>query len=236
MAQKKSVATEEKALVIEIPAIQLETFKLTVVGDSPLIMHKWSEKAKKEILDKQTKKASKGKEKKNPIRDYVNSMYWLDEEGNEITPPEVKDYETDEVMAKEYARVQEIAKEGHYGFPACAFKACAIDSGYQQGVIAKKTTARGAFHILEEYVPIIGVPEMQESMVKVGGMTKVADIRYRGMFRDWMATMTVQYNPNAISASQIANLMNIGGFSCGIGEWRPSRNGEYGRFHVRADK
>lgn len=73
--KKNTKASEDKVLTIEIPTIQLASFKLTVVGDSPLIMHKWSEKAKKEILDKQTKKASKGKEKKNPVRDYVNSMY-----------------------------------------------------------------------------------------------------------------------------------------------------------------
>lgn len=42
---------------ITIPAINIQTAIIRVVGDSPLIMHKWSEKAKKEILDKQMKKA-----------------------------------------------------------------------------------------------------------------------------------------------------------------------------------
>lgn len=89
--KKNAKAAEDKVLTIEIPTIQLASFKLTVVGDSPLIMHKWSEKAKKEILDKQTKKASKGKEKKNPVRDYVNSMYWLDDSGRVVDGPEVND-------------------------------------------------------------------------------------------------------------------------------------------------
>ena len=39
----------------DIPAIEISTFELTLVGDSPLIVHAWSEKAKKEILDKQMK-------------------------------------------------------------------------------------------------------------------------------------------------------------------------------------
>ena len=34
---------------------QLET-KIRIVGDSPLIVHNWSEKAKKEMLDAQTGK------------------------------------------------------------------------------------------------------------------------------------------------------------------------------------
>lgn len=31
----------------DIPAIEISTFELTLVGDSPLIVHAWSEKAKK---------------------------------------------------------------------------------------------------------------------------------------------------------------------------------------------
>lgn len=42
--------------VITIPALDIRTATVKIVGDSPLIMHKWSEKAKKEILDKQMKK------------------------------------------------------------------------------------------------------------------------------------------------------------------------------------
>lgn len=46
---------KEKEVII--PAINIQTAVIKVVGDSPLIMHKWSEKAKKEMLDKQMKKA-----------------------------------------------------------------------------------------------------------------------------------------------------------------------------------
>lgn len=40
---------------IELPPIELVTFQLRLVGDSPLIVHRWSEKAKKQMLDKQMK-------------------------------------------------------------------------------------------------------------------------------------------------------------------------------------
>lgn len=231
MATKKT-ATEEKAFTVEIPEIKTEQFKLTVIGDSSLIVHAWSEKAKKEMLDKQTKKASKGRERKNPIRDYVFAAYWTDGNGNLIAPPEVNDCETDEEAAKEYDRIQKIAEKSHFGFPACAFKAAAIDAAYQQGLVTKKTTLRGGFHILEEYVEIEGVPNIREDMVRVGGITKVADIRYRPEFKNWKATMTISFNPNSVSASQIVSIFEMGGFACGAGEWRPSRDGEHGRFHV----
>lgn len=230
--KKDNEAEMDAALMVSIPEIALKTFKLTVIGDSSLIVHAWSEKAKREMLEKQTKKPSKGKDIKNPIRDFVTAAYWMDDCGHIIDPPEVNYCETVEAEEKEYARILEIAKNAHFGFPACAFKAAAIDAAYQQGYVAKKTSLRGSFHIIEEYVEIEGTPTMREDMVRIGGISKVADIRYRPEFTDWKATMTIAYNPTSITASQIASIFEVGGFSNGVGEWRPSRNGEHGRFHV----
>ena len=85
---------------------------------------------------------------------------------------------------------------------------------------------------MDELVEIKGTPRMREDMVQVGGMSKVADIRYRGEFPEWRATLNIRYNAGAISPEQILNMLNIGGFSNGIGEWRPSRDGSFGTFHV----
>ena len=41
----KAKQAEEK---IELPAIEIGRLQITLIGDSPLIMHKWSEKAKKQ--------------------------------------------------------------------------------------------------------------------------------------------------------------------------------------------
>lgn len=203
-------ATEDSIIGIEIPAIEKKQVAVKVIGDSSLIVHKWSEKAKKEMLDKQMKKASKGREAKDPWMDFCESLYWLDGMPDNPTEKDIK--------------------KARFGFPATAFKACAVDAGYQQGAIAKKTTARGAFHIMDEFVEIDGTPTMREDMVKVGMGT--ADIRYRGEFKTWSAVLNIIYNPNAISAEQIVNLLNLGGFSNGVGEWRPSKDGSFGTFHV----
>lgn len=209
---KKAAQATEKTMVFDLPEINIQFLTVTVIGDSPLIVHKWSEKAKKEMLDKQMKKASAGKKAKDPWMDYCESMYWLD--GMPENPTE------------------EDVAQARFGFPAVAFKACAIDAAYQQGVIEKKTTARGAFHLMDEMVEIQGHPQMREDMVRVGGISKTADIRYRGEFPDWRATLNIRYNANAISPEQILNMLNVGGFACGLGEWRPEKDGSYGTFHV----
>jgi len=226
MATKKKTAeaqaTEAQVVGFELPKIDVRYLTVEVVGDSPLIVHKWSEKAKKEMLSKQMKQATNGKGAKDPEMDFYESLYWLND------MPVNKD---GDIEKKDYEKALKSGK-ARFGFPAIAFKACAIDAAFQQGVIAKKTGARGSFHLDDEFVEIIGTPQMREDMVMIGGISKVADIRYRGEFPEWRATLNIKYNAKSITPEQILNMLNIGGFSNGVGEWRPSRDGLFGRFHV----
>ena len=61
--------------VIAIPQIAIKELQLTLIGDSPLICHKWSDKAKQMMLDKQTGKAIQKKAPKDPEQDYKDSLY-----------------------------------------------------------------------------------------------------------------------------------------------------------------
>ncbi len=62
---------------VELKAINIRRVTLEVIGDSPLIVHAWSAKAKKEMLDKQMKKAKTAKSAKDPERDYEEAFYRL---------------------------------------------------------------------------------------------------------------------------------------------------------------
>lgn len=203
---------------VEIPQLKMETAVIHVVGDTPLIVHKWSEKAKKEIRDKQMKKASTKKEAKDPVADFIDTLYWLDGE------PEEKTQEGFE---------KALAAGARFGFPAVAFKKCALNGGYWLGALDKKTIAKAGIIIPCEFVEIKGkAVKMREDMVKVGGMTKVADIRYRAQIEDWEADIPVKYVSNVISLEQVVNLFNLGGCGCGVGEWRNEKDGIFGSFHV----
>ena len=59
------------------PQIKIEQFRIRLQGDSPLICHAWSKKAKEEMLAKQMKKAKSAKEAKDPERDFQESLYHL---------------------------------------------------------------------------------------------------------------------------------------------------------------
>lgn len=71
MATKTKPAAEQ----IIIPALEIQFLKLRLVGDSPLICHAWSEKAKAMMLATQMKKAKQAKEAKDPEQDYRDSLY-----------------------------------------------------------------------------------------------------------------------------------------------------------------
>jgi hypothetical protein len=171
--------------------------QITLVGDSPLICHAWSKKAKAAMLAKQMKKAAQAKAAKDPEQDFKDSLY--------------------------------AHPDGGWGFPAVAFKASAVDACTHIANITK-VEARGAFHIDGELVKIEGKPTPREDMVRIG--MGVADIRYRGEFKKWRCTFSLRYNANVISVEQILNLFNTAGFAVGVGEWRPSRDGSNGMFHV----
>lgn len=66
---------EPQEVSITLPPLNLKHIQITLVGDSPLICHAWSKKAKEEMLSKQMKKAKQAKEAKDPDRDYRESLY-----------------------------------------------------------------------------------------------------------------------------------------------------------------
>lgn len=187
---------QQDAQEVKLPGLAVDRIRLRLAGTSPLIVHKWSEKAKKQMLDRQMQRASQGKAAKDPEQDYRDSLY---------TRP-----------------------DGSYGFPAVAFKAAAVRAGTYCDM--KMVFLRGAFHVEGDLVLIEGEPEPREDMVRVGQGT--ADIRYRPQFPKWATELDITFNNRALSAEQIVNLFEIAGFAVGVGEWRPEKDGQFGRFAV----
>lgn len=223
MATAKDVPQPVKA--INLPRLEIQTINVTVVGDSELICHAWSEKAKREMLGRHIGVASLGREKKVPTDDFLQSLYT-------IKPGKMHYDAADRLLHKR-------CDDGHpdvhitggvFGFPSVAFKAAMVEACTSTGKAITKVQARQAFHINGEFTKIIGQPRMREDMVRLNGQT--ADIRYRGGFKEWSAVLSIRYNTRVLTAEQIVNLLNIAGFSVGVGEWRSERDGGFGLFHV----
>ena len=50
------------------------------------------------------------------------------------------------------------------------------------------------------------------------------------------AELLVKFDADRVTVEQIANLLNHGGQTVGVGEWRPEKNGTFGTFQVGASK
>ena len=221
------MAIAKKTEVIEIKPIQMKTVEVTIVGDTPLIMHAWSEKAKRMMLEaQQGKKKGKAKEYKNPVADFITSMYWL--EGM----PDIDGKDEEECMDLFEKAIDNGAK---FGFPITALKQAALSAAFRLGYSKNKVSLQGVFFIETDYGDKLLIesdtPVMREDMVKLA--TGVADIRYRGEFRNWKTTFRLKYNENGgFSLENIINILNAGGIACGLGEWRVEKDGDFGRYHV----
>ena len=213
--------TKKTETTVTIKPLDIQIVPIKIVGDSPLIVHAWSEKAKKMMLDAQTKATkTKAREARNPLDEFIHSMYWLTDVPTEST---------------EDAFVKALEDGAKFGFPVGAIKQAANSAAYRLGWVKNQMELRGSYFLKTEYGDMAriekSVPEMREDMVRIGMGS--ADLRYRAEFKNWEMNMLLQYNASGnLTIEQIINCINAGGYMVGIGEWRPERDGDFGRFHI----
>lgn len=222
---------EKKTDVVEIRPLSIQRTRIRIVGDTPLIVHAWSDKAKLMMLEAQTGKA-KGKKKpiRRPADDFIQSAYWL-------TPkPQYSDKADDEEIMAQYEAA--IDAGARFGFPVTAIKQATISAAYRRNWIKNQMGMRGCLFFSGDGNGMVEIhsdpPVMREDMVRIGQGT--ADLRYRPQFNNWYIDLEIQYDEDCgISWENMMNAINAGGFSCGIGEWRSEKDGDYGRYHIETN-
>lgn len=191
---------------IQIKKQDIVTVTVPLVSMTPMICHAWADKTKKQLLDKHMQKAAEPKTKKDPKADFLACQYKIG--------------------------------RNRYGFPADAFKSAAVRAGKLLDL--KMVDLRQMFFVEgdgfcdndpRQMVRIIGKPTIRKDMVRVSN--NQPDVRFRAEFTNWTADMKVQFNRSLLSEEQLFNLFEAAGFSVGVGDWRPERNGTYGRFMIR---
>jgi len=208
------MAKKNETKVVKLYGLQFATIQIPIIGVSPLIVHRFDEKSKRQMdeaaeAEKGLKQGGKKKNIANPEEDFKSSLYYLSDGKG-------------------------------YGFPALAFKAAMVSAAYR-AYGKKMTIANSAFQVLADdvetgLVKINGEPRLREDMVRIGGITKVASPRYRAEFPNWSATITIKYLADIASESELVGYLNAAGFSVGVGEWRPEKSGDKGMFEVVASK
>lgn len=200
---------------VVIRPLNIGTVTIPIRGITPLIVNSMSEKAKADLRRSQGILAegeepvkARKKPPKDPEADYEAIL-------NEVRLP-----------------------DGRNGFPATGFKACMVEGcRYVDGL--PMTMAKGIIFVVADDVPsglvaIQGEPKMFEAFPK--NATGVIDIRYRPIYHEWSAELTLRFNADVLTPQYAANLAQVAGMYVGVGAWRPgskmAKNGQYGQFEV----
>jgi len=179
---------------------------VTILGESPLLVNKFSEKSKREMLEKQTKKAKGAKEARDPAAEVEAATYRL--------------------KTGEYGIPAS-------GLKNCAVSACKFVDGVPmtkaRGSFFVIEDSDGLVKIKTK-----GKPAIDERMVAIGPFGKKTKMaRFRPRFDEWSCTFRVLYDPDLLSAEQLLNLYERAGFSVGLCEFRPEKSGSLGMFTVK---
>jgi len=191
--------------VISLTPIKRQTILVPIEGITPLIVHRFSEKAKKQMLLDQDKTRAKAKrDPQDPEAEYNAARYILD--ANRDGFPSV-------------------------GFKAAIVGAARLFDGISMTALKQAiyVTGEGA----EQLVHIQATPEMREDVTRVGMGT--ANLRYRPVYTPWSALLTVNFVPSMINESSVLALVDaagMGGVGEWRPSAPKSATGSYGQFKV----
>lgn len=202
MAAKAKTVTAEKT--IEIPEIRKQRIRVELIGESPLITNRFTEKAQADIADKQGGKAKTKKPPRVPEEEFRSAIHVISDGKNPRYG--IRAISIKKSMATAGMRFADQSKVGIFGM--------VMVHGNEKGI-----------------VEILGPePQMGEDMVVFkNGTTSIA---YRPYFSPWRVEVDIEFMANFISLEQIINLLNLAGMTVGIGSWRVEKGGDKGTFRV----
>lgn len=208
----KTTQTNASDGVMKLRRLERVEYSFVIVGTAPLIVNRWSEKARNMMLEKQQTSARSKKEAKDPVSLFESSKYRL-ADGTDGFPA--------------------------VGFKAAIVHAARLFEGVTQVsvkqsvvVLGSGRDVRGDDLVTLEYSSC----EMREDTPR--NATGVADLRYRAMYLDWSATLRVRTVAGQIDEESLFALVDAAGVG-GVGEWRPtspkSATGSYGTFEIQTE-
>jgi hypothetical protein len=201
---------------VTIKSLQRTQTVVTLMGVTPLITHAWSQKAKLEILSKHMG-ALKVREIRDPMDDFERSMYRFEDGSYGFPVVAIKEAlatATVDIENLDRAKIyRNIGVTGRRGFQLAAY-----------------ADLKSPHELAELFSP--NAPAIREDMVKLAGIGRVPDIRYRAEFSPWALRFTLGWMEDFLSVDSLMNLLARSGYCVGLGEWRQERGGSNGLFRI----
>ena len=194
---------EKQKEAVQIQPPNLKTITLHIEGTSPLVIHRFSAKAKQEMADKMQQGSVAKKGKKREAANFEDL----------------------------YNQSRYISNEKWDGFNASCIRAAAISACRLCGF--KMTLAKLSLFVIPDgydasepefgLIRIFGKPRRLESIARVE--TGACYVTVRAAYDEWKASIKIRFDADQFSASDVINLLSRVGSQVGIGEGRhDSRN------------
>lgn len=181
---------------------------ICIIGITPLIFNAVSLKAMQALLlpERKTRAQQKTTLKHDPLQEYRDSVYRSRDDVNALTRLE-------------------------FPAPACkgVLRECAVDlpSEVTKAQVGRLTWVKGY------RVPVWGVPQLIMSVVRNSDINHVPDIRTRAILPEWAMRVTIKYINPMITERVLSALLQFGGMTIGLGDWRQQKgSGSHGQFEL----
>lgn len=199
--------TESKDNEIQIVELKQEDVTFCILGVTPFYCNRVAEKAKRELLFPRGRLTTAQKSenlKHDPVTEFRDSPYVSRGEG------------PTRIMMK-----------------ATAFKGAIAQAAIDMPTAVAKTQINRLTYVLDEFVPIWGVPLLDMDVVRSADMNRTPDIRTRAKLMEWASIVRVRYTKPMLTAQKVATLLAASGMIVGIGDFRQEKGkGNNGLFQI----
>lgn len=198
----------EKETTIEIAAVPERTLRVNIVGTTPFVCNRMSEKVKQGLLLPKGKKTTAEKastQKHEPRTEFRSSPYRL------TTGPTL------------------------LGIPGAAFKrsmanAALVIPGAKKAEIGRLCWVNGML------VPLFGLPELFMAVTRSADIARTPDVRTRAIIPAWASVVEITFGATALNETAIANLLTAAGKFIGVGDGRQEKGAlNFGQFRIAND-
>lgn len=190
----------------DISIVKMEQGEVTfcILGQTPIILNRMTEKAKRELLMPAKKSGRKSSLKHDPYQEFRDSPYTIPDDN----------------------------APAYLAHLATAFKGAIRGAGVDTDGISKAELGR-LLWVNGERIPLFGEPQLMMAITRSAGMNKTPDVRTRACIPKWACMLSVSFMKPKISASDVTNLLVTAGLTQGVGDWRPEKGaGNYGQFTI----